>query len=335
MRIVCMLIAGFLQVALAAAPAAAGLLFNPLATQVPDTVGDQLVFYYDARDGFTTFLNIRNNDDSFDLCNVHLIFYSGGFSLPFVMDFGPLMHGSLRTIDIGAVRDAGLAKMPGVAIAYATSLGTGSDCDLNTPIVTRMLTGNFTVANLATGSAWGSPAPARSAVTPTMMNPASGVGSPSGIGEGFTTPPRGTPIDGSTVLLQPIQPGTVDLASYYDPNSLAPVSQSGNQLIFVSFADLSGSAYSAIPATTTWHVTATRKDGTPIAETTFGASGVTVTDLASVAGAGVNGASGSIRFDAQFSANPVTQLAFFAEALGTFGTGYLLPMRRQLVDPPE
>ena len=114
MRIVCMLVAGLLLGTLAGAPAAAGIVVNPFAIEEPDTIGDQLIFYYDAREGFTTFLNVRNPDDSVDLCNVHLTFYSGGFSIPFQMDFGPLTHGSLRTIDVGALRDTGLAAQAGV-----------------------------------------------------------------------------------------------------------------------------------------------------------------------------------------------------------------------------
>jgi len=77
--------------------------------------------------------------------------------------------------------------------------------------------------------------------------------------------------------------------------------------------------------------------------TTFRASGVTVTDLASVAGPGVNGAPGSIRFSAEpVSGGPLeTRLIFFAESLGTFGTGYQLSIPsasidgRPIVEPPE
>lgn len=155
---------------------------------------------------------------------------------------------------------------------------------------------------------------------------------PSGIAP-YTVPPRGTTVDGAAVLFRPIQPLALDLAAYYDPNDLAPVDRSGNQLIFVSFADVPSPTYTATPASTTWGVVATRNDGMSIASTTFGASGVNVTDLASVVGAGVNGASGSIRFEAVPSVNPVTRLVFFAEALGTFGTGYRLQVPRVLPEP--
>ena len=66
---------------------------------------------------------------------------------------------------------------------------------------------------------------------------------------------------------------------------------------------------------------------------TFGASGVVVTDLASVASSGVDGASGSIRFSAAPVEESVTRLIYFVEALGTFGTGYLLPVPKVLQEP--
>jgi hypothetical protein len=58
-------------------------------------------------------------------------------------------------------------------------------------------------------------------------------------------------------------------------------------------------------------------------------SGVTVTDLASVLGAGVNGSGGGISFFADAGSSEPNRLVYFAEALGTFGTGYLLPPIQQ------
>ena len=42
----------------------------------PESVGDQVVFYYDARDTFTTFVNVQNTGAS-DL-NVQLLIYGPG-----------------------------------------------------------------------------------------------------------------------------------------------------------------------------------------------------------------------------------------------------------------
>ena len=287
---------------------------SPPVTLRPEAQGDQIVSYYDARDGFTTFLNLRNVSDS-GTFEVRVVFYSGGFSVPFVRTI-TLEPGQLRVLDVGALRAEGLPAQAGIALAFAVN-------DEGNPIVTRSLTGNFTVANLATGSAWGSPGAARFAIQPLLIKVP--VVPPSGISPGFIYPILGTVVDGIIVEFEPIQPRTLDLAAYYDPEDLAPVEQSGNQLIFVSFADQPGLPYTATPASTSWGVRAVRNDGSQIASTSFGASGVVVTDLASVVGPGVDGASGSIRFSAVATDQPVTRLIFFAESLGTFGTGYLLP----------
>jgi hypothetical protein len=52
-------------------------------------------------------------------------------------------------------------------------------------------------------------------------------------------------------------------------------------------------------------------------------SGVQQSDLLAIGGAQVAGASGGIRFDAADGAG--NRMVFFAESLGTFATGYLLP----------
>src|SRR5581483_7402265 len=252
-----------------------------------------------------------------DELDVRILYYSGGFSVPFQQDV-TLAAGALRIIDVGGLRESGLASQAGVALAFAVNGG-------GAPIVTRALTGNFTVANLATQSAWGAPAAARSAVSSVLKTTSGPVAGASGFSP-FIVPPTGTVIDGNSVFLQPIQPTALDLATYYDPEDLAPVAQSGNQLIFVSFVDVPGATYSAAPASTPWDLTARRGDGSSIASTTFGASGVNVTDLASVVGPGVNGSAGSIRFTANPVSENVTRMIFFAESLGTFGTGYRLPV---------
>jgi hypothetical protein len=280
----------------------------PFATQRPDFQGDQLVFYYDARESFTSFLTVRDAVPTPDELKVRITFYSGGFSVPFSTEVA-LHPGQLRVVDVGALRAAGLPAQPGIALATAID-GTGA------PIISRGLTGSFTVANLQTGSGWGSPAAARSAIT---------VGGSDAVPQAVGPPP-GTVIDGTIVALRPIQPNELDLAAYYDPDDLAPVGQGGNQLIFVSFADDPGVPYSASPAPTSWDVSARRNDGSSLAETTFGVSGVVVTDLASVVGPAVNGAGGSIRFFSDGTAGPISRMIFFAEALGTIGTGYMLPV---------
>lgn len=320
-------VVGAFALFLSATGAAGGFMPSPPAIERPDGIGDQVIYYYDARDGFTTFITVRNT--SATERTVAVMFFSGGFSVPFEQEV-TLAAGELRVLDVGSFRALGLAPQPGVAMAFAVNVA-------GSPIVTRALNGNFTVANLATNSAWGAAAAARSALEiPILMGAGTeGAGEmPDGgvAGMAYIVPTLGTVIDGSNVFLQPIQPAQLDLAAYYNPNDLAPVADGGNQLIFVSFSDLAGATYVATPTATSWSVRAVRNNGTLITETTYGLSGVAVTDLASVAGSGVNGASGSIQFQAPVVSG-VTRMIFFAEALGTFGTGYLLPPPTKPYEP--
>jgi len=296
--------------AITACPARAGILINPNTIDRPEGKGDQLIFYYDARANFTTFLNLHNESGS--SIDVEVLFYNPTFSSPFTRAISLDAH-ETRIVDVSALKtgEPALAAQFGVAIATAVD-------HAGKAIVTRALSGNFTVANLQVSSAWGAPAAARSAVFsggPFLRAlPISSI------------PDTGTVIDGTTVVLPAIQPTNAHLAVYYNPETLAPASLGGNQLIFIAFEDVPGEVYSAQVAATTWSVTANRNNGAPIGPIdAFVAGGVSVSDLVSVAGTDVNGASGSMSFNTLPSAAAVNRFIFFTETLGTFATGYLLP----------
>jgi len=279
-------------------PTATVALPESLVLRTPRARGDQLVFYYDARDGFTTFVNLANEGE--DDLEVALLFYGPDVAVAFEQVVS-LAAGTTRTIDVGGLRGTGLPAQAGIALATARAV-TGA------AIVSRTLAGSFTVANLRTQSAWGGPAPARLARS--RVNPAS-------------LPSRGSVIDGSGVLLEQIQPATLDLAVYYDPDTLQPAADGGNQLVFVSFADAGDATGAAVASSFAWNVGVTRNDGTPLASRPHRTSGVEVSDLVAVGGPGVAGAAGSMRFAADGSG--ANRLIFFTQSLGTFATGYLLP----------
>ena len=302
-------------IALAMWPAPAGYAAFPNPVSAPDGKGDQVIFYYDARDDFATFINI-GNDSAAELA-VSIVFYSGDFSAAFPRTVS-LPAGALAILDTHALKESGLPTGVGVAIATAVDAS-------GAPIVSRGLSGNFTVANLRTNSAWGAAGAARSAIQKrTSPSPAP---SP-------PPPDLGSVIDGSNVGLPPIQPASANLAAYYNPNTLAPAADGGNQLIFVTFEDVPGTPYVAKVASTTWTITANRSSGAPAGSASFVANGVTVSDLASLLGDGVRGSSGSAVLTASRASHPITRLVYFTESLGTFGTGYLLPRGRAAVDAP-
>ncbi len=290
----------------------------PGAVARPNNKGDQVIFFYDVRDGFTTFLNLRNGAAS--ALNVSLLFYDENFDPPFTQSLtipfasgksGAPGTGGTVVIDVGALRASGLPAGAGVAIATTVD-------DSGQAIVTRGLSGNFTIANTATGSAWGSPGAARSAVHPPTGTTCE---------DKPPTTTLGTVIDGHDPVLTPLQPTSADLANYYNPDNLAPASMGGNQLIFISFVDVPGTTFSAAASPTTWTATAIRNTGEQFAVATVDVSGVQISDLASVLGPTVGGSAGGITFSTPARSAPLTHLIFFSESLGTFGTGYLLPRK--------
>jgi hypothetical protein len=222
--------------------------------------------------------------------------------------------GGTFTLDVGGLAASGLPAQAGVAFVTAVDAA-------GAPLVTRVLTGSFTIANLQTGAAWGSVAAARSAVRVEATNPNRPCT------ESVAAPDRGTIVDGTSVLFPPIQPSAADLAVYYDPDSLAPAALGGNQVIFVTFEDAVGVPYAAKRVATEWELVAVRDTGVPIEADPVETGGVAVTDLVSLLGSAARGARGSIIFNAEASPKRLTRLVYFTQALGTFGTGYLLPTR--------
>ena len=268
----------------------------PLVASRPDATGDQLVLPYDARDGFTTFLNLHNLGSL--AVNVLVTLRDAELAAPFEQRL-TLAAAATRTIDVGALRAVGLPARGGAAFVNVV------DDDGRAVASGSALGGSFTIANLGTGSAWGAAAPARRAFVVDGAEPA----------------PRGAAIDGAVVRLRAIRPGAVELATYYDPATLEPAELGGNQLVLLSFDDAANGV--PVAATTTWRVDARRGDGTPLAVASLSNTGVTTTHLVALLGGAAEGASGNVLFAAGEGA--ANRLVFFTESLGTFATGYLLP----------
>lgn len=279
----------------------------------PRAVGDQVVLYYNASPGFTTFINVGNDGGS--ELTLSLLFYGPTFDAPLAKTI-TLPAKGVTTIDVGALRDSGLPAQFGIMFATAVDASA-------TPISTGALTGNFTVADVVTGSGWGAAGAARSAVDR----------------DGGSVP-AGTQIDGKPTTLTPFAPDGLSLAAYYDPASLppvtydpvsyAPLAGSGNQLIFISFNDTYTPQFGATAAGASWWSTMTRANGTSLSEGTAHFEGVMISDIKTFSGPPGNGAGGSLRFITEevhfgLPSLPSSRLIYFTQSLGTFGTGYLLP----------
>lgn len=263
----------------------------------PASVGSQLIFYFDARQGFTTFATI--SQISFQSISIKVDFYTGNFDGKTAQVF-TLAPNEQRIIDIGDVLGGrGFDTQSGLAVATITD-------EAGRALEFPALTGSFTVANLATGSAWGAPAAARSARN---------------VSDGAIVQ-LNTVVDGTTVAFQSFQSRDLILPNFYNPQTLAPVSAHGNQVIFVNFAN-DGSGGAVKTSTTAWRIDATRANQEIFSDTvtTFGVNDV---DLVTLLGDGANGSSGGIFFRTDDIDVGDSHLIYFAEALGTFGTGYLV-----------
>lgn len=262
--------------------------------------GDQVVFFYDAREGFRSFLSVAN--EGAELLLVEVLLYGASLETAFPVVF-ELPAGGTRTVDVEAERARGLAPEPGVAFATAVR----SD---GQPVVSRALSGSLSVANLSTSSSWGAAGAARLAF---YVND-----------DRASLPPLGRGIDGTRIRLQRIAPEVLHLPVYFDPASLDGSPTSGSQLVFVSFRDLSGAAYAATAETGAWALRASHQSGAPIPAESYATEGVDVVDLASVLGAEILGSGGRVELRAD---EPAAQnrLVYFVQALGPFATGYALP----------
>ena len=263
--------------------------------------GDQVLAYFDARGGFTSFVSFANTGDEALVVRIDL----RGHDLRLLRSWlETLAAGATRTVDVGGLRSDGLPAEPGLAVANAVD-------DAGAAIASGALAGNFTVANLELGSAWGAPAVARRA-----RLVATG-GAPS----------AGTPIDGADVVLETLRPAAVELATYFAPDTLDRPEAGGNQVIFVSFDDVAGAVPDVAPAAMRWVAAGTRNDGTPIEAPAVDTAGVEVTHLEDVLGTDAVDASGRLELVAR-TPSADNRLVFFAQSLGTFATGYLLPPSR-------
>lgn len=263
--------------------------------------GDQLLYFWDGRDGFTTFMAVRNLGD--DTLTMELQLYGPDLDEPFTEIAAIPPHGA-EIFDVQELAGRGLETEYGLAVAHAVGPS-------NEPLVSRALVGSFTVANLATASAWGATATARIAVH---------------LDGGETVlPPRGDVIDGESVLLRAIRPESVVLPLYFDPDSLDPAELDGNQMVFLSFNDEPGVPYRPSPRATTWDIYAHKADGTALSPPPWTSEGVAITDVVTLLGEEARGSSGSATLRAS-TGGAYNRIIFFTQSLANFGTGVVLPV---------
>jgi len=186
------------------------------------TVGDQLLFFFDARSGRTTFLTIGN--PSLDAVLVEVVFYSQSLATRLAEETILLAGAGATVVDPTTVD--GVSGHAGL-VTVTPIVGV----DDHAPVVPpRPLVGGYTIANLALGAGFGQNPFGRLAVS---RGP--------GIRPDIPRAAPGVIVDGNRVRYQAIQPGlaipALVVPAHFDPTDLAPPEQDGNRLLLAAFTE--------------------------------------------------------------------------------------------------
>ncbi|HYC22895.1 MAG TPA: hypothetical protein VEI94_09330 [Candidatus Bathyarchaeia archaeon] len=276
----------------------------------PLASGDQLIFFYDARTGRTPFLSFSNPASSG--INVDVAFYDAGLDSRISELSCSLGAASNLLIDPTAstppaactvVTGAGAANgNAGLAVITPVS-GSGSTQAVVPP---APLTGNFTLANLTLGSAFGENAFGRLAVN--------GDGSKATAGQN---------VDGNAVRYQRFTPAVLMVPVYFNPNTLGAPENDGNRVILAEFNDQYGARFDVTPLSDSPTATLFTNVGHQLSSQTLSVTGVLLSNLQEVSGNAAFGSSGK----AFFTVNPGGGNAFgiFSQSQGTFASGQRMP----------
>jgi hypothetical protein len=276
----------------------------------PLASGDQLIFFYDARTGRTPFLSFSNPASSG--INVDVAFYNAGLDTRIAELSCSLGAASNLLIDPTAstppaactvVSGAGAANGNAGLAVITPVAGPGSTQAVVPP---APLTGNFTLANLTLGSAFGENAFGRLAVNSDGSKAAAGQN-----------------VDGSTVLYQRFTPAVLMVPVYFNPNTLGAPENDGNRVILAEFNDQYGARFDVGPLTDSPTATLFTNVGHQLASQTLSVTGVLLSNLQEVSGGASFGSSGK----AFFAVNPGGGNAFgiFSQSQGTFASGQRMP----------
>ncbi|MBI4121628.1 MAG: hypothetical protein HY470_01575, partial [Candidatus Ryanbacteria bacterium] len=205
----------------------------------PDAKGDEVIFYYDARQDMRSIIAIPN--EGVVPLRVRIRFHGENFNQYFER-FVAVEGGASAVLISDNLVAEGLAPTVGIGFAVAVN-------GANQPITTRALSGVYLAANARSKMGTGRTILARSATT------------------FFGTPvPVGSMIDGTNVALAQIQPKRLSLPSFFNPEHIEP-----EELAFFCFNDTP--AGEVVAALTTWEVNATRDDGSSYGRATVNVNG--------------------------------------------------------------
>lgn len=268
---------------------------------VPDVVGDQLLFIYDARESRVTFLSVSN--PSSESVTVNVVLYSQDLSEELVGQTVTLAGASNVVIDPTQFGGGGANGAAGLAVVTPVASGQ----DLTPYVPPQPIMGGFTLANVNLMSGFGQNPFGRFAVT-----------------ENGDAASPGDQVDGATVRYQRFDPGVLTVPVYYNPTDLGPPEDDGNRIFLVAFVDSYDGEFGVSQLRTDAAASFFDANGVLIAENTTEVSGVLFSDLEAMAGGfDIGGSSGKVFFEVDAGAGNVFGL--FSQSLSTFAAGQRLP----------
>ena len=292
-------------VALSALATLAALVVPPAwGLEIPDVRGDQLLFFYDAREGHTSFVSITNPANVAVV--LELASYPPDLADPLV-EIVTLEAGRNRIVDMATAFEKGSVGRAGVLVVTPVA----GEKDLKAVVPPAPLAGSFTVAGPQ--SAFGENAFARSVERRVVA---------------------GTIVDGNTVKYAALSPGILMIPVFYDPATLDDPKVDGNRIALIAFVD----SYQAdgpfritaptppLSLTPTFCVQATGR----LEAAAVDVAGVSLTDLQALAGEVKLTSSGSLFFEVADGA--ANLFGVFSQASGEFAAGQRLPAADQVPD---
>lgn len=267
----------------------------------PSVSGDQLLFFYDAREGRVPFLSVSNPSDS--PVEIAVAFYPASLvSRVGTASFTVPPAGNV-VIDPTSADVAGGAANGNAGLAVVTPVASGTT---QATVPPKPLTGGFTLANTTLAAAFGENAFGRLAVN--------------GSGQHASA---GATVNGSPVRYQRFAPEVLEVPVHFNPQTLAQASDDGNRIVLASFTDQYGAQFDVAPATDNAPAVFFDASGFEVATGTAAINGVLLTDLQALAGATTLAKSGKVFIDVTPGSGNV--FGIFSQSLGTFASGQRMP----------
>jgi len=280
-----------------------------LRIATPGTTGDQLLFFYDATAGRSPFLVVSNLSPA--ALTLEVAWYP--------QDLGRRLATQRQTLAVGGNVILDPSQVEGVSgnagITVVTPIVEGSE---GRPVVPQPvndtlasaasgpLAGGFTLADLATGAAFGQNPLARIAVT----------------ADGKRAAP-GSIVDGTTVRYQRIAPDTLVIPFYFNPSTAGFT----NRAILGAFADrYAPEIFSIGPASADLGYGLIDAAGADVASGSLTVTGVSFATVQELGDATPLTSSGKVVFGTTSPlADDANLLGLMSQSLGTFAVGQGLP----------